>query len=107
MWGKKISLHHLAQMLHNRSVTVRRLSAARRSKTTVGASPLCAVLLRHIFLFARNCYRSFLYRKQKNVKLPLRVMCKFCNKSSINIDRNLYIFDKKIEFIPLKLTDFK
>jgi len=35
---------------HNRSVTVRRLTAARLRKIPVGASPLCGILLRHIFL---------------------------------------------------------
>jgi hypothetical protein len=36
---------------HNRSVTVRRpVRAARLRETPVGASPLCGVSLRHIFL---------------------------------------------------------
>ncbi|GBU27603.1 hypothetical protein R84B8_01137 [Treponema sp. R8-4-B8] len=53
-----------AHTSHNRSVKVRPFGARLR-KNAVGASPLCAFFLRHIFAFARNCYRSFLIAKAK------------------------------------------
>ena len=46
----KIKYSKAKQTALNRSVTVRRLTAARLRNTPVGASPLCGVLLRHIFL---------------------------------------------------------
>jgi len=52
----------------NRSVTVRRLTAARLRKIPVGASPLCGILLRHIFLRPKKCSAfSLIGRKKTSV----------------------------------------
>ena len=54
-----------AQPSHNRTVTVRRLTAARLRKMPVGASPLCGILLRHIFLRPKKCFAFFLIGRKK------------------------------------------
>jgi len=51
---------------HNRSVTVRRLTAARLHKTTVGLRPLCCFVPPHFFAPVKML-RIFPYRAQKNV----------------------------------------
>jgi len=61
---------------HNRSVTVRRLTAARLRKTTVGLRPLCCFAPPHFFAPVKML-RIFPYRAQKNVSYSRNVRRKF------------------------------
>jgi len=65
-----------AHTAYNRSVTVRRLSAARLRKTTVGLRPLCCFAPPHFFA-PEKTLRVFPYRAQKNVSYRQNVKCKF------------------------------
>ena len=76
---------------HNRTVTVRRLTAARLRKTPVGAcAPLCRFAPPQ-FCVCEKLLRSFLYRKHKTVSYRRNVMRKFyleifseCNRMRID-----------------------
>jgi hypothetical protein len=66
----------------NRTVTVRRLTAARLRKTAVGLRPLCGFSPPHFFV-CEKLLAQFPYRKQKNVSYSRNVkrhLCKIFNK---------------------------
>jgi hypothetical protein len=77
------------QTAYNTRYTLRRLSAARVPQKCSRAYALCAFLLHHIFLFAKNA-THFSYRKQKNVVylFALNAIRPFFVLVILDIDRN-------------------
>ena len=81
---------------HNRSVTVRRLSAARLRKIPVGAAPLCGFCSATFFCARKNAARFSSSGAKKNVTYRRNVIRTKCslNTQNLYIIRNV-LFQKK------------
>src|SRR5215470_538795 len=81
---------------HNRIVCASGLKPLGLQKTAVGATRLCAVFFRHIFLCAETAAR-FLYRTQKNVIYNRNVMRNTTPTFSENIIKTYFLKEDLIK----------